>query len=312
MPLMQLAVSSEGSKNKVGNFRTYTICTALCALFLCATSSCSTAFAGGELSGFDLSQASGAMDVLRGTDHLDDAARIERSAVAAYSHRPGDAGFYEFMDNACDVVSSLRRDTGDVDGLIEVIATDALTRPTGIESGMGLASCMESKFDLVLRLAASIVGRRDSLLSDQQFRTKRAAAAAQYLKLRSEIEGRIDPKFRELKSGVTLNVPVPSGAYDAGIAPEAIKDPKLRSSYIAAINANAQLARHDIEQLEFRKLSKGLEPNLERSLGELYSNSDADLAELRVLFRQYPTDKGEEDRIMQVISAGPLAAAPTP
>ncbi|MGB7068425.1 MAG: hypothetical protein WBD22_02940 [Pyrinomonadaceae bacterium] len=83
----------------------------------------------------------------------------------------------------------------------------------------------------------------------------------------------------------SLNVAPPTGVRVgfAGMSPEAIKDPKLRAEYEAAIEANAKKAEYRAGQFRLRQNENFIVKNAVKYISKVYSISPKNLGELQEL-----------------------------
>lgn len=102
---------------------------------------------------------------------------------------------------------------------------------------------------------------------------------------------------------VNLRPPLETGL-PSGAAPAAVKDPKLRAQYEAAIEANRRKAERYREQSQARKLKLHVLPRAERYIISAYSmapTGEAELKELDGLLEKYGLDADQRARIPKAI-----------
>lgn len=96
-------------------------------------------------------------------------------------------------------------------------------------------------------------------------------------------------------------VPPLSTGLPSGVAPEAIKDPKLRAKYEAAIEENRQKAERYGEQYKLRKWLKRFPQGAERYIIQAYSKPQFNLEELKQYLKMYAIDEKTQARILDDI-----------
>lgn len=100
-----------------------------------------------------------------------------------------------------------------------------------------------------------------------------------------------------------LNVSPPTDAnMPAGIAPEAIQDPKLRAEYEAAIEKNKQKAVTYNKQYHLRKLHKKFAQQLENYLIAAYSIPPYNIDELKQDLNLYVQDEALRNKILTEVT----------
>jgi hypothetical protein len=98
-------------------------------------------------------------------------------------------------------------------------------------------------------------------------------------------------------------VPLPIGVSGiTGMAPEHIKNPKLRAEYEAAIEQNRQKAKKYAEQYTLRKWLRRFPHTAEEYIVRAYSKAPFDLAELKQSLEMYITDEKTRDRILGAVT----------
>jgi hypothetical protein len=101
----------------------------------------------------------------------------------------------------------------------------------------------------------------------------------------------------------SINVPTPlASGQPSGVVPEAIKDPKLRAEYEAAIEKNRQKAERYNEQYSLRKWLKMFPRNAEPYIIQAYSNPPFNLEELKQYLDNYIADEKTKIRILDTVT----------
>jgi hypothetical protein len=115
------------------------------------------------------------------------------------------------------------------------------------------------------------------------------------------LEQEIDPNF-DFSDLPMENVIPPAGVdLRAGIAPEHIKDLKLRAEYEAAIAKNRQKAEAYNKQYKLRQLDKLFSPKAEQYIINAYSRSPFSLEELESYLELYIEDVETRSRILDAV-----------
>jgi len=111
----------------------------------------------------------------------------------------------------------------------------------------------------------------------------------------------IDPKW-DPNDLPLMNVPTPrASGQPSGVVPEAIKDPKLRAEYEAAIEKNRQKAERYIRQNGLRKWLKRFPRNAEPYIIQAYSKPPFNLEELKQYLDNYIADEKTKDKILDAV-----------
>lgn len=94
------------------------------------------------------------------------------------------------------------------------------------------------------------------------------------------------------------NIAPPEGGYSAGVAPESIKDEKVRKEYEMAIAKNmAKIANYNF-QYRLRRIENAVLTKTEKYVSEALSNEPESSARLIELFKKYGTEKETRTRIL--------------
>lgn len=193
---------------------------------------------------------------------------------------------------------------GFVDYAKEVIPAQRLAYQWAME-------VLQEKGEIPLEIQAGMImstwnqTRRDLEEANDEERTElRRERAELCLKAARLIEQQVDRNFDPRKDLPSASVaPPPSAGFPSGIAPGAIKDPKLRAEYEAAIRDNAHKAEKHRRQHQARDLDGMYSRQVEKFLAEVYSKPPYDLLELRRLLDAYIPDKERKERIVSAAAA---------
>ena len=88
----------------------------------------------------------------------------------------------------------------------------------------------------------------------------------------------------------------------AGVAPETIKDPKLRAEYEAAIEKNRQKAERYSQQNRLHKWQRRFPQRAEEYIVQAYSKPPFNLEELKQYLQTYVVDKKTRERILDAVT----------
>jgi len=100
-----------------------------------------------------------------------------------------------------------------------------------------------------------------------------------------------------------INVPLPQGVEGiSGMAPNNIKNLKLRAEYEAAIEKNKQKAKRYSEQYGLRKWLKRFPPKAERYIVRAYSKPPFNVEELKRYLDNYIVDEKTKTRILNAVT----------
>jgi len=86
-----------------------------------------------------------------------------------------------------------------------------------------------------------------------------------------------------------------------GIAPESIKDPKLRAEYEAALQENRQKIERHTKQYRLHDWLKSYPKSRERDIVLIYSEPPFNLEELKQYLGKYAVDEKTRARILEAV-----------
>jgi hypothetical protein len=130
---------------------------------------------------------------------------------------------------------------------------------------------------------------------------ERGAKTRLWLHALQRLEKETDRNFNFNDHPVLNVAPPQETGLPAGVAPEAIKEPKLRAQYQAAIAANAKKAREYDRQYMLRHIREVFFPKAEQYLVSAYTKPPYDLDELRVYLNEYLADAASKERIVNEV-----------
>jgi len=228
-----------------------------------------------------------ALDSARSSKRLDLFEMVVQRGSETWRKR-GRTLFLEFMSAACSDLSSY--DFGD-----ESEQTALLNR---------LAVEVLSEAGLSIREQAEFTGflARDPLgIDDHAWSVLREKKARLWLTAWRRMSMETDSKF-DFDNLPMVNLPAPGRTgLPAGVAPQAIKDARLRAEYEAAIARNAAYTRRYADQYWLRQHSQAFFTSAERYLINAYSRAPSATQELEQLLRQYINDGAVADRILSAV-----------
>jgi hypothetical protein len=112
----------------------------------------------------------------------------------------------------------------------------------------------------------------------------------------------IDPTW-DANDFPVINVTPPSASgAPSGVAPHAIKDPRLRAEYEEAIERNRQKAQRYSEQNRLHKWLKRFPKTAEEYIIRAYSKPPFDVGELKEFLQTYITDEETKATILHAVT----------
>ncbi len=235
--------------------------------------------------------------------------------------------YFAWMSAACNVLSSYDFKNDKQFILVEKYARQALQKadkmPVGTETGF------------VLRLGADeeyLNGKMKGEVWSARRKEKIDIWLHPLKRLEKEIETNYDPT--DPKNQGFLNVPPPvylmnkadtknrdqAGGSDptrkpedienfvSGMAPEGIKDPKVRAAYEAAIAENQRKMEKNNEQIMLRRIEEHFAPRAEKYITAIYLRPPYNLPELYQKLDEFITNKERKARILNAVTKGMAAA----
>lgn len=181
-------------------------------------------------------------------------------------------------------------DAGRAWQLSQKYASDALARADRFSPYLETDILRFLSLDLAPRLATGDVA--------SEWAKERGAKAKLWLHALRRMEQGTDVNF-DFNDLPYLNVmPPEETGLPAGVAPEGIKDPRLRAQYEAAIKANTEKSRKYNQQFEMRHLNQFFAPKAEEYLIKAYSKPPFALEELKKLLDANLKSKGRKEKIL--------------
>ena len=159
--------------------------------------------------------------------------------------------------------------------LSQKYASDALARADCFSPNLETDIVRFLSLDLAPRFATGDVA--------SEWAKERRAKAKLWLHALRRIEQQTDVNF-DFNDRAYLNVSPPEETgLPTGVGPEAVKDPRLRAQFEAAIKANAEKIRKNNQQFEMRHLNQFFVPKAEEYLIRVYAKPPYALDELKKL-----------------------------
>ncbi len=169
-------------------------------------------------------------------------------------------------------------------------------------------SALERQDTIPLSLNLELIGHVTTFTSTthapegEDFAQRRSKDVVVRLQAWRRLINAIDPNWNpdEHIMGENIDPPAATGL-PTGVAPAAIKDPKLRAAYEEEIQRNRQKAERYREQYEALKWLKRYPKRAEESIIAAYSQPPFKLEELRQALDIYLTDKETKTRILDTV-----------
>lgn len=140
------------------------------------------------------------------------------------------------------------------------------------------------------------------LIKGEEWSRQRSARTQLWLdawkRLQEGIDDKWDPNDLPL---INVSPPLEAGL-PAGVAPEHIKDPKIRAEYEAAIAKNRQKAEKYNQQYKLRRLKEWFLPMAEEYIIGAYSRRPFNYSELKGYIEKYVAQKDRSMRILDGVS----------
>jgi hypothetical protein len=169
---------------------------------------------------------------------------------------------------------------------------------------LGLKNAGQIPLETEVRLVRRLQKDREyskGVLKGEEWARRRAQKAEMWLRawhrLDSEIDKDWDPEDKPL-----WNVPTPPGVgLPAGVAPEAIKDPKVRAEYEAAVAKNRQKAERYLKQHRLRQMKTRFSKPAEKYIITAYCRPPFNLEELKEYLKTYIAEEDVRARILDAV-----------
>jgi hypothetical protein len=160
---------------------------------------------------------------------------------------------------------------------------------------------VETEYWLVVQLQENPTYSKGGM-SDEQWSADRRSKAIRWLKAWQRMERAIDKKWDPNDFPPRSVAPPAETGLPAGVVPDAIKDPTLRSEYEKAIQAAKQKAETYIDQKQLRNLKKSFSRSLLHFLASAYTIEPYNDSELVELLGTYCEDAGVKKQILDSVA----------
>lgn len=203
-------------------------------------------------------------------------------------------GLYaRLMLHLVDNLSSVIDDYSRYRATTEKYATETLDKVDGMP--------LKIEFGLLVYVRHELTEEAVKVADDKSLNQARRQKTGRWLdawkRLQQGIDKNWDPEdlpYRNLAPPRATGLP-------SGVAPEAIKDPKLRAEYEAALETNRQKNEEYKRQSRLRKLKKRFTSKIEKFIVTAYSTPPYNMQELGKFLRDYVDDKGLSARILGAV-----------
>jgi hypothetical protein len=138
-------------------------------------------------------------------------------------------------------------------------------------------------------------------LKDEEWAKLRKKQVELYLHAMTRISKSIDPKWDPADLGALNVAPPPETGLPSGVAPEAIKDERLRKEYEQALRANTEKHKRNREQIVARDLRETWSPKAMKYIIWAYSTPPAETGELERLLTDKITDPEIRKKILDAV-----------
>jgi hypothetical protein len=146
------------------------------------------------------------------------------------------------------------------------------------------------------------LGYQRASVRDSDWLRERSEKARFWLETWHRLEQQTDPSFdvNDRRNRPALKVfPPPETGLPAGTPPSAIKDPRLRAQYEAAIAENRRKAKRAEQQFPLLLHGPAFKARAERALVQLYSQPPSGTVELKRYLAMYLANSAARQRVLQ-------------
>lgn len=200
--------------------------------------------------------------------------------------------YAKIMLEICGPISSGRFNTDNRSNIARKYALSALADPNKI--------LLDTELELIGHVMTPMVTRRAPM--GQEWAQQRREDVKVRLHAWKRLLDTIDPNWDPNNLPVSNIVPPSATGLPGGVAPEAIKDPKLRDEYEAAIEKNKQKAERYGEQYRLRSWLKRFPKRAEQYIIRAYSKPPFDVEELKQYLDNYIADTKTKARILDAVT----------
>jgi hypothetical protein len=200
--------------------------------------------------------------------------------------------YAKLMFEICGPISSGRFNTDNRSNIARKYALSALADPNKI--------LLDTELELIGHMMTPMVTRRAP--TGQEWAQQRREDVQVRLHAWKRLLDTIDPNWDPNDLPLSNVVPPSATGFPSGVAPEAIKDPKLRAEYEAAIQKNEQKAERYGEQYRLRRWLKPFPKRAEEYIIQAYSKPPFDVEELKQYLDKYIADAPTKARILDAVT----------
>jgi hypothetical protein len=165
---------------------------------------------------------------------------------------------------------------------------------------------LEAEVRLVRHIEADFV--MPSAPKGEEWAQQRTADLKLWFQAWKRVHDAIDPRWNPNDLPQANVAPPPAAQMPAGVVPEAIKNPRLRAEYEAAIAANQRKAERYNQQYVARKLKKRFFPKAERYIIAAYSRPPFNMKELQRNLMRYVPDTVTRKKITDAVETNMRSA----
>jgi len=169
-------------------------------------------------------------------------------------------------------------------------------------SAQGLARADTLSLRLETGLLSFLTRDLDRKNSPQKWVAERSTKVKLWLHAWARLEHGIDRNFN-FNNRPSLNITPPrETALPSGVAPEAIRDAKLRAKYEAALAANNKKAREYNCQYELRSLNETFPERVKQYLARVYSEPPYNVAEVKRHLTSYKISHAAKQKVLAEVT----------
>lgn len=161
---------------------------------------------------------------------------------------------------------------------------------------------LDSEVSLLPFIAMDLAPKDTAANADSEWAKERSLKSRLWLHAWQRLESERDKNFNfDDRPFINVTPPRETGL-PSGVAPEAIKDAKLRARYQAELTANAEKAEVYNRQYALREIGKSFPQKAESYIVGAYSKPPRNANELGQLLNQYVADSETRQRILREVA----------
>jgi hypothetical protein len=232
------------------------------------------------------------LDDLSKTQDLNAVIKFADEAETRWGQRGGDY-YARLMLNVSNVIANDFSDDR-IYRLSQKYALAALSKSNSFS--------LDSEVSLLPFIAMDLAPKDAAANVEPEWAKERSLKARLWLHAWQRLEAERDKNFNFDDRPVMNVVPPRETGLPSGVAPEAIKDAKLRARYQAELTANAKKAEAYNRQYMLREMSKTFPRKAESYIVGAYSKPPYNFNELGKLMNQYVADHETRQRILREVT----------